>query len=135
MQPEGDRLMSRRHFLILIAGMGIAAGPMFAQNGDETIPGFDAALKAGGPVMIHVTAPWCEVCQAQKPIVGALLASPDFKAMKKFDVDFDTQKEILARYRVQMQSTMIVYKGGKEVGRQTGQTDQANIKALLRKAL
>ena len=85
--------------------------------------------------MIHITAPWCETCQAQKPIVAALLASPDFKNIKKFDVDFDTQKEILARYRVQMQSTMIVYKGGKEVDRQTGQTDPAVIEALLRESL
>jgi thiol-disulfide isomerase/thioredoxin len=129
--------MQRRHFLILSAAAGVAASvwPALAHNGDETIPGFDEALKAGGPVMIHVTAPWCEVCQAQKPIVASLLASPDFKNMKKFDVDFDTQKEILARYRVQMQSTMIVYKSGKEVDRQTGQTDPAVIETLLREAL
>jgi thioredoxin 1 len=129
--------MQRRHFLILATAAGIAAAvqPALAHNGDETIPGFDEALKAGGPVMIHVTAPWCETCQAQKPIVSSLLASPAFKNMKKFDVDFDTQKEILARYRVQMQSTMIVYKGGKEVDRQTGQTDPAVIEALLREAL
>ncbi|MEZ2332918.1 thioredoxin family protein [Mesorhizobium sp. RCC_202] len=129
--------MQRRHFLIISAAAGIAAavGPALGHNGDETIPGFDEALKAGGPVMIHVTAPWCEVCQAQKPVVASLLASPDFKNMKKFDVDFDTQKEILGRYRVQMQSTMIVYKGGKEVDRQTGQTDPAVIEALLREAL
>ncbi|MGX5826425.1 thioredoxin family protein [Mesorhizobium sp. 43Arga] len=129
--------MQRRHFLIIsaVAGIAAAVGPALGHNGDETIPGFDAALKAGGPILIHVTAPWCEVCQAQKPIVAALLASPGFKTMKKFDVDFDTQKEILARYRVQMQSTMIVYKGGKEVDRQTGQTDPVTIEALLRKAL
>ena len=129
--------MQRRHFLMLSAAAGIAAaaGPAFAHNGDETIPGFEEALNAGGPVMIHITAPWCETCQAQKPIVAALLASPDFKNIKKFDVDFDTQKEILARYRVQMQSTMIVYKGGKEVDRQTGQTDPAVIEALLRESL
>ncbi|WP_256752885.1 thioredoxin family protein [Mesorhizobium sp. Mes31] len=129
--------MQRRQFLMLsaAAGMAAATGPVFADNGDETIPGFDEALKAGGPMLIHVTAPWCETCQAQKPIVAALLASPDFRAMKKFDVDFDTQKEILARYRVQMQSTMIVYKGGKEIDRQTGQTDPAVIEALLREAL
>ncbi len=129
--------MKRRDFLILsIASLVVAdVRPASAHNGDEIIPGFDDALKAGGPVMIHVTAPWCEVCQAQKPIVASLLASSDFKNMKKFDVDFDTQKEILARFHVQMQSTMIVYKGGKEVDRQTGQTDPAAIEALLREAL
>jgi thioredoxin-like negative regulator of GroEL len=75
------------------------------------------------------------VCQLQKPIVAELLSRPDFKDMKKFEVDFDSQKEILARYRVQMQSTMIVFKAGQEVDRQTGQSDAAVIEALLRKAL
>ena len=126
--------MLRRTFLLLLAGVAIA-GPVFAHDGDEIIPGFNAALKAGSPVLIHVTAPWCEVCQLQKPIVADLLTQPDFKAMKKFDVDFNSQKEILARYRVTTQSTMIVYKGGEEVYRQTGQSDAEVIEALLRKAL
>lgn len=71
----------------------------------------------------------------QKPIVAELLTTPDFKDMKKFDVDFDSQKEILGRYRVTTQSTMIVFKGGKEIDRQVGQSDPAAIEALLRKAL
>jgi thiol-disulfide isomerase/thioredoxin len=128
--------MFRRTFLLLAASACLAfVGSVLAHDGDEIIPGFEEALKAGAPILTHVTAPWCEVCQVQKPIVASLLATPDFKAMKKFDVDFDTQKEVLARYRVQMQSTMIVYKGGNEVDRKTGETDPAAIEALLREAL
>jgi thioredoxin 1 len=127
--------MYRRQFLVLL-GLGIvSAGSAPAHAGDESISGFDEALAAGSPILLHVTAPWCEVCQLQKPIVAELLSRPDFKDMKKFDVDFDSQKEVLARYRVQMQSTMIVYKAGEEVDRQTGQSDPAVIEALLRKAL
>ena len=129
--------MFRRTVLLLAFSAACLAlsGPVFAHNGDEVIPGFDKALEARQPILIHVTASWCEVCQAQKPIVARLLAMPEFKAVKKFDVDFDTQKEILARYRVQMQSTMIVYKNGKEVDRQTGETDPVAIESLLREAL
>ena len=128
--------MFRRAFLLLAAATGLAfAGQALAHNGDEIIPGFDEALEAGDPILIHVTASWCEVCQIQKPIVASLLSKPDFKSMKKFDVDFDTEKEVLARYRVQMQSTMIVYKGGKEVDRETGETDRAAIETFLREAL
>ena len=126
--------MIRRAFLILVAGIALTA-PAFADKADGTIPGFDDALKAGGPVMIHITAPWCSECKLQKPIVAKLLATPEFGAMKKFDVDFDTDKATLRRYRVQMQSTIIVYKGGKEVDRLTGDTDPAVIHALMRKAL
>ncbi len=93
------------------------------------------AIQSGGPVLVHVTAPWCETCQAQKPIVADLLAKPDFKPLKKIDVDFDTQKDVLAKLRVTTQSTMIVFKDGKEVDRQVGQTDPTEIEALFRKVL
>jgi thiol-disulfide isomerase/thioredoxin len=127
-------MFRRQFFMFLVLGVA-SIGSALAHDGHEIIPGFDEALAAGSPILIHVTAPWCEVCQLQKPIVAELLSRPDFKDMKTFDVDFDSQKEILARYRVQMQSTMIVYKAGEEVDRQTGQSDPAVIGALLRKAL
>ena len=103
--------MIRRNFLLLIAGIGLASTAPALAATNASIPGFDEALKTGGPVMIHVTAPWCPECRQQKPIVARLLATPDFTAMKKFDVDFDSQKAILRRYKVQSQSTIIVYKG------------------------
>jgi thioredoxin 1 len=121
---------------LIIAGLASAlAAPALAQDSGGTIPGFDEALAAGGPVLMHTTATWCEVCQAQKPIVSSLLATPDFSAMKVFEVDFDTQKDVLRRYNVQRQSTMIIYKAGQEVDRQVGQTDPVVIESFLRKAL
>lgn len=126
--------VSRRAFLAASLASTFVA-PAFAHNGDETIPGFDDALAAGGPILVHVTATWCETCQAQKPIVAALLKTPDFAKMKMFEVDFDTRKEVLRRYNVQSQSTMIIYKAGKEVDRQVGQTDPKLIEAFLREAL
>jgi len=74
--------MLRRSFLVFLTVAGIAlAAPVFAQNGG--VPGLDDALKTGEPVMIHVTTPWCGTCQAQKPIVAALLASSDFKNVRR----------------------------------------------------
>ena len=67
--------------------------------------------------------------------MAELLARPVFSQVQEFDVDFDTQKEILARFEVQSQSTMIVLKNGKEVDRQVGQTDPAVIESLLRQVL
>ena len=126
--------MFRRTFLSLVAA-AVAVGFTAAAAGEDTLPGLDEALAAGSPVLIHVTAPWCGVCQAQKPIVAELLARPVFSQVQEFDVDFDTQKEILARFEVQSQSTMIVLKNGKEVDRQVGQTDPAVIESLLRQVL
>jgi len=55
--------------------------------------------------------------------------------MKVFNVDFDRQRDALQRFRVQFQSTMIVFKGTQEVGRSTGETDPGAIQALLEGAL
>ncbi|WP_448954972.1 thioredoxin family protein [Labrys neptuniae] len=139
LELQGKNQMIRRNFLILLAtGIAMAPAsmsPAIAANADSTLPGFDDALKAGGPVMIHVTAPWCGECKLQKPIVARLLGEPDFRAMKKFDIDFDSQKDVLRHFRVQMQSTIIVYARGKEIDRLTGVTDPGEIEALMRKAL
>lgn len=52
-----------------------------------------------------------------------------------FRVDFDRQKDVVRRPRVQYQSTLIVYNGGREVARSTAVTDQAASAAQLAKAL
>ncbi|AYG59000.1 thioredoxin family protein [Rhizobium jaguaris] len=128
--------MNRRQFIstlsALILSMTAASGGHAAGIG---IPGFDEAASAGVPVLVHVTATWCETCQAQKPVVAKLVGKGDFASMKKFDVDFDTQKNVLRQLRVQSQSTMVLFKNGKEIDRSVGVTDPAEIKAFLRKAL
>jgi thioredoxin 1 len=49
-------------------------------------------------------------------------------------VDFDSQKDTLKAFHVVQQSTLIVFHGGKEVGRLTGATSAPVIEALLQKA-
>ncbi len=110
---------------------------MAASFGEETPysqSAFDAAQKAGDAILVHVTAPWCSTCTAQKPIVDRLHAEPQFKNLKIFNVDFDSQKPLLRKLNVRMQSTLIVYKGSEEEGRSSGDTDPRAIQALLDKA-
>jgi thioredoxin-like negative regulator of GroEL len=96
---------------------------------------FDAAKAAGKPVLVEVSAPWCPTCKAQKPILSDLRAMPKFKDLVIFEVDFDSQKEVLRGLNVQKQSTLVVFKGGKEVGRSTGDTKKESIEALLAKSV
>ena len=73
--------------------------------------------------------------QAQQPIVDALLAEPKRKDVTLVVADYDTESALKKQLRVTQQSTFVVYKDGKEVGRSTGQTDRAQIAALFDKAL
>lgn len=128
--------MNRRLFLSTASALLFAAvaGP-FAFAAEDIIPGFSEASAAGVPVLVHVTAPWCEVCQAQKPVVAKLVGSGDFASMKKFDIDFDSQKDVLRTLRVQSQSTRVLFKNGEEIDRSVGVSDPTEIEAFLRKAL
>jgi thioredoxin 1 len=128
--------MFRRTFLsmTLLSAMALTL-PSLARAADGDIPGFDEAVKVGRPILVHITAEWCPICHRQKPVVSDLLSKPEFKVIRKFEIDFDTEKAVLRRYNVQQQSTLIVFRNGKEVDRQVGQTDPASIEALLREAL
>jgi thiol-disulfide isomerase/thioredoxin len=130
-------MLSRRSVLIasLVAG---ALAPLSALA--ETVPTFDAttfadAQKAGKPILVAVHASWCPTCKAQAPILSDLRADPRFKDLVYFVVDFDSQKDLVNRFGVRMQSTLIVFKGDKEQGRSVGDTQRATIYALAEKSI
>jgi thioredoxin 1 len=92
---------------------------------------FQDAQKAGKTVLLHVTAPWCPTCKAQHPIIANVeKARPNLVV---YNIDFDTSKEVLRQFRVQSQSTLIVFKGTREVGRSIGDTTPSGIEALVAK--
>ena len=131
--------MFNRRFLIGAFALGatLALGPLASAMSPETYStqAFAAAQAAGKPILLHITAPWCPTCKAQKPILSKLEGTAKFKDLMTFDIDFDTSKALLRTLHVAQQSTLIVYKGKQEVGRSTGDTDPASIEALLGKAL
>jgi thiol:disulfide interchange protein len=94
-----------------------------------------SAQQSGKPVLVHVHADWCPNCQAQKKILAKLLAQPELKNYQVLQVDFDTQTAVVKALGVRYQSTLIVYKGNKEMGRSTGNTNEQDIAALLKKAV
>lgn len=96
---------------------------------------FDQLNKAGQSVVLDVTAPWCSVCKQQKPIVENLMKQPAYKDVTLMTIDFDSSKPILKNFKVTTQSTLIAFKGGKEVGRSIGDTTPSGLEALIKKAV
>jgi len=52
-----------------------------------------------------------------------------------FSVDFDSQKDLVNRFGVRMQSTLIAFRGEKEEGRSVGDTNRTSIYALVGKSI
>ena len=115
--------------LALAATMSWAAELPFSQ------PAFDKALAAGQPVVVDFVASWCPTCKQQKPIVQSLAHEAKRKSLTVFVADFDKEEALKKQLNVTMQSTLVAFKGGKEVARSTGQTDKTELAALLDKAL
>ncbi|HLN09163.1 MAG TPA: thioredoxin family protein [Xanthobacteraceae bacterium] len=131
-------MLNRRHLLGALAmsaalPLGSIASAMDGTAFDQKA--FEAAQAAGKPILIEVTAPWCPTCKAQAPILSRLKGEPRFRQLVSFDIDFDSQKDLLRKFNVRMQSTLIVFKGKLEAGRSTGDTDAGSIEALLAKSI
>jgi thiol-disulfide isomerase/thioredoxin len=138
MQSTGDRHMNitRRAATALAIGLTFFSGAALALAASKfEQKSFEAALKSGKPVLVHVSAPWCPTCKAQAPILEKLRSDNRFNALQAFDVDFDSQKDALRALKATSQSTIIVFKGGAEAGRSAGDTTPASIETLLKKAL
>jgi len=131
-------MLNRRHLLAVLTlaatlPLVSIASATERKPFDQTV--FEAAQAAGKPILIEVSAPWCPTCKAQAPILSRLRSDPRFKELLSLNIDFDTQKDLLKKFNVQMQSTLIVFKGKQEVGRSTGDTNAASIESLLAKSI
>ncbi len=129
--------MIRRSLLALVALAPVCW--TVPASAADTLPftpeAFTAAQKAGKSILVHISAPWCGICKAQKPILAKLEADPRFKNLTVFAIDFDSEKEAMRRVGARMQSTLITYKGETETGRSIGETQPEWIEGVLEKAL
>lgn len=132
--------MHRRTFALLALTFATAplwaAASLFARDFSGYQPdNFRRLLASGAPLIVHVHADWCPVCRRQISIMNKAFKDPKFNEVQLVQVLFDTEKQFLTDFRVARQSTIIVFRGGKEVNRISYDTDEARIKATLASAL
>ena len=96
-----------------------------------TVDRFAAEQAAGKTILVAVHADWCPTCRQQVPILESLLADPAMASVVPMRVDFDGDKEFLKAHRIAQQSTILVFKGDREVGRVIAETDPERLKAFV----
>jgi len=117
----------------IVLTSAIFSTSVFASPSSYTELEFIQLQKEGKSILVVVHAPWCPTCRAQTPIIDELLSENEFKEITALRVDFDSQKYSLKKFNVSKQSTLILFKGGREVARSTGDTSLWNIEKLLKK--
>ncbi len=132
-------MLNRRSFVTAAVALG-AGGTLFAASSASALElaPYDAAavdklIKSGKPVIVHVYAPWCLQCHAQASILSSL-AADKYKGVSFFRVDYDKQKDIVAELKCP-RSTVISYKGGKEITRMSWGTAEKDVVDVLNTAI
>jgi thiol-disulfide isomerase/thioredoxin len=138
---EGHAMPTRRVVCAFVAALWATGGLDTARAAGAAAPvpfdqaAFDAAAKAGHPILVEITAPWCPTCKAQAPILDRLRQDPRFQGLRTFTIDFDTQKDLVRKFGATLQSTLIAFKGKVEAARSVGETQPEWIEAQLEKTL
>jgi thioredoxin 1 len=95
---------------------------------------FAAAQKADQPVALIFHADWCPTCRAQDKVLQTLKAEPGLD-LTVLVVNYDTEKALKRRFKVNAQSTLVVLRGQQEWARLVGDTSPSSIRSALQSAL
>ena len=93
-----------------------------------------AAQKADQPVAVHFRADWCPTCRAQDKVLQSLKAEPGLD-LTVLSANYDTEKALKRRFKVNAQSTLVVLHGQQERARLVGDTTTVGIRDALKSAL
>ena len=114
-----------------LAALALMAAPLHAQPVRPfSLAALKAAQASGKPVLVDAFAPWCPTCRAQAPTIDKLASDPAYKDLIILRLDYDSQTAEKKVLGITKQSTLIAYKGNKEVGRTLGITDPGRIRAF-----
>ena len=94
---------------------------------------FEKAKDSGKTVVINSYEVWCGTCSEQTKILNQ--AEKEFKDIVFLSYEQSKNKEIAQKLNIKYWTTIVVYKGNKEVARIVGQTDKKTIYSAIQKGI
>lgn len=95
---------------------------------------FKNIINSGQPVLVDFYADWCGPCHTQAPILKELAADIKGKA-KIIKIDVDKNQPLSQQYQVRGVPTLILFKNGQPVWRQSGVATKQQLSELLNQNL
>lgn len=93
---------------------------------------FQTIISSSPTVLVDFYADWCGPCKTLAPILKDLKEELG-DAIKIVKIDVDKNQPLAAKYQVRGVPTMILYKEGKQVWRQSGVVPKEQLKQVITK--
>jgi thioredoxin 2 len=90
--------------------------------------------KGSVPVLVDFWASWCGPCLAMAPVLDRA-AQQRALTLQVGKVNTDEQPDLAGRFNIRSIPTLILFRGGKEIARQSGAVDGAALSRWLDNAL
>jgi thiol-disulfide isomerase/thioredoxin len=96
---------------------------------------FAAARAAGKITVIQFHSGWCPICVMQERGVRALKDDKAFDQVTVYQADFFKEEALRKQFNVTSFSTLVIFRGGEERARTTGDSRPEQLRPLFAKAL
>lgn len=95
---------------------------------------FNEIINSEKPTLVDFYATWCSPCQMLTPILEGVSTEVGDNA-KVLKIDIEKNMETASQYGVRSVPTLILFKEGKEVWRQTGLTQKNVLVETINRAI